>query len=55
MSFTHFLTRFGSGTSGGNSLMDHKVTNSVVTWILDALPDGKTRVTVVHTGIAKDA
>ena len=55
LSYTYVLTRSGSGTSGGNSLMDHNVTNSVVTWILDALPDGKTRVTLVHSGITKEA
>ena len=26
------------------------VPNTVVTWTLDSLPDGRTRVTVVHTG-----
>ena len=54
LSYTYALARSGSGTSGFNSLMDHDVTNSVVTWTLDALPDGKTR-TVVHSGITKEA
>jgi uncharacterized protein YndB with AHSA1/START domain len=27
------------------------VKNSVVTWTLEELPDGKTRVTVVHSGV----
>src|SRR5437870_10128710 len=55
LSYTYVLTRSGSGTSGGNSLMDHEVAASVVTWILDALPDGKTHVTVVHSDITKEA
>lgn len=55
LSYTYVLTRSGSGTSGANSLMDHDVTDSVVTWILDPLPDGKTRVTMVHSGITKEA
>ncbi len=55
LSYTYVLTRLGSGTSGADSLMDHNVTNSVVTWMLDALPDGKTRVTVLHSGITKEA
>jgi uncharacterized protein YndB with AHSA1/START domain len=54
LSYTYVLTRSGSGTSGANSLFPD-VTNSVVTWILDALPDGKTRVTMVHSGITKEA
>jgi len=55
LSYSYVLTRLGSGTSGGDSLMDHDVTNSVVTWVLDALPGGKTRVTIVHSGITKEA
>jgi uncharacterized protein YndB with AHSA1/START domain len=54
LSYTYVLTRSGSGTSGADSLFPD-VTNSVVTWTLDALPDGKTRVTVVHSGITKEA
>jgi len=40
---------------------DHspRITSAVVTWLLDSLPDGKTRVTVIHSGVdaqfAKDA
>ena len=30
-----------------------RISSSVVTWILDGLPDGKTRVTVIQAGIAK--
>jgi len=34
---------------------DHspRISRAVVTWILDPLPDGKTRVTLIHSGIAK--
>ena len=45
LSYTFVSTRSGSGTS---------LTGSVVTWMLDELPDGKTRVTVVQTGISKE-
>jgi uncharacterized protein YndB with AHSA1/START domain len=55
LSYAYALSRSGSGTSGANSLMDHDVTNSVVTWILDAVLDGKTRVAVIHSGITKEA
>lgn len=55
LSYTYVLSRSGSGTSGADSLMDHDVTNSVVTWTLDELLDGKTRVTVIHLGITKEA
>lgn len=40
---------------------DHvrRISGAVVTWILDSLPNGKTRVTLIHTGVnkqfAKDA
>jgi uncharacterized protein YndB with AHSA1/START domain len=44
LSYTFASTRSGSGTS---------LTDSVVTWILDELPAGKTQVTVVHSGISK--
>ena len=54
LSYTYVLTRSGSGTSEADSLFPD-VTNSVVTWTLDALPDGKTRVTVVHSGMTKGA
>jgi len=54
LSYTYVLTRSGSGPSGADSLFPD-VTNSVVTWTLDALPDGKTRVTMVHSGITKEA
>jgi uncharacterized protein YndB with AHSA1/START domain len=55
LSYTYILTRSGSGTRVPNSLMDQELTNSVVTWTLDALPDGKTRVTMVHSDITKKA
>jgi uncharacterized protein YndB with AHSA1/START domain len=45
LSYTFVSSRSGSGTS---------LANSVVTWTLDELPDGKTRVTVVHSGITKE-
>ena len=45
LSYTFVSSRSGSGTS---------LTSSVVTWMLDDLPDGKTRVTVVHSGITKE-
>ncbi len=55
LSYTYVLTpRSGSGKSG-SAFLNASVTNSVVTWILDALPDGKTRVTMVHSGITKEA
>jgi uncharacterized protein YndB with AHSA1/START domain len=54
LSYTYVLTRSGSGTGDADSLFPD-VTNSVVTWTLDALPDGKTRVTMIHSGIAKKA
>jgi len=54
LSYDYAMTRLGSGTSGADSLFPD-VTNSVVTWTLDELPDGKTRVTLVHSGIAKEA
>jgi len=54
LSYTYVLTRSGSGTSEADSLFPD-VTNSVVTWTLDALPDGKTRVTMVHSGLTKEA
>ncbi len=40
---------------------DHvrRISGAVVTWILDALPEGKTRVTLIHSGVgtqfSKDA
>jgi uncharacterized protein YndB with AHSA1/START domain len=42
LSYTFVSTRSGTGASQ---------TDSVVTWILDELPGGKTSVTVVHSGI----
>jgi uncharacterized protein YndB with AHSA1/START domain len=30
-----------------------RISSSVVTWLLDGLPDGKTRVTVIQAGIVK--
>jgi uncharacterized protein YndB with AHSA1/START domain len=54
LSYTYFLTGSGSGPSGADSLFPD-VTDSVVTWTIDALPHGKTRVTVVHSGITKEA
>jgi len=54
LSYTYVVTGSGSGTSEADSLFPD-VTNSVVTWTLDTLPDGKTRVTVVHSGIAEEA
>ncbi len=30
-----------------------RISSSVVTWLLDSLPDGKTRVTVIQSNIAK--
>ena len=30
---------------------DRRVEGTVVTWTLEELPDGKTRVTIVHTGV----
>ena len=54
LSYDYALTRSGSGASGAGSLFPD-VTSSVVTWTLEELPDGKTRVTMVHSGIVKDA
>jgi uncharacterized protein YndB with AHSA1/START domain len=54
LSYTYVVARSGSGASEADSLFPD-VTDSVVTWTLDALPDGKTRVTVVHSGIASEA
>jgi len=54
LSYTYVLTGSGSGTSRADALFPD-VANSVVTWTLDALPDGKTRVTVVHSGLTKEA
>jgi len=31
-----------------------RITGAVVTWELDSLPDGKTRVTLVHSGVGKE-
>jgi uncharacterized protein YndB with AHSA1/START domain len=45
LSYTFVSSRSGSGSS---------LTDSVVTWTLDELPDGKTRVTVVHSGITRE-
>ena len=35
---------------------DHqpRITGAVVTWVLDSLPDGKTRVTLIHSGVGKE-
>jgi uncharacterized protein YndB with AHSA1/START domain len=35
---------------------DHqpRITGAVVTWMLDSLPDGKTRVTLIHSGVGKE-
>jgi uncharacterized protein YndB with AHSA1/START domain len=33
---------------------EKRTTGSVVAWILDALPDGRTSVTLVHSGVAKE-
>lgn len=30
-----------------------RTSGAVVTWILDALPEGKTRVTLIHSGVGK--
>jgi uncharacterized protein YndB with AHSA1/START domain len=30
-----------------------RISGAVVTWILDSLPDGKTRVTLIHSGVGK--
>jgi uncharacterized protein YndB with AHSA1/START domain len=30
-----------------------RISGAVVTWILDPLPDGKTRVTLIHSGVVK--
>ncbi len=32
---------------------EKRITGAVVTWLLDALPEGKTRVTLIHSGIGK--
>ena len=45
LSYTFVSSRSGSGSS---------LTDSVVTWTLDELTDGKTRVTLVHSGITKE-
>jgi uncharacterized protein YndB with AHSA1/START domain len=31
-----------------------RITSAVVTWILDLLPDGKTKVTLIHTNVSKE-
>jgi uncharacterized protein YndB with AHSA1/START domain len=54
LSYTYVIDRSGSGDSGADSLFPD-VADSVVTWTLDALPDGKTRVTLVHSGIPEGA
>ena len=53
LSYTYAMTSPGSRTTGADSLFPD-VTNSVVTWTLDPLPDGKTRVTMVHSGLTKE-
>ena len=32
---------------------EKRITGAIVTWSLESLPNGKTRVTLVHSGIAK--
>jgi uncharacterized protein YndB with AHSA1/START domain len=35
---------------------DHqpRITGAVVTWVLESMPDGKTRVTLIHSGVGKE-
>jgi hypothetical protein len=53
LSYTYVLKRSSSGSEEDDSLFPD-VTSSVVTWVLDPLPEGKTRVTMVHSGITKE-
>lgn len=39
-----------SQTKDGNK----RTTNAIVTWVLDQLPNGKTSVTLIHSGVAKE-